>query len=114
MFADGHYSTAVEKAFVCLNNLVREKSGLVERDGADLMRRAFSANAPILNLNEFQSQSDRNEQEGYMGIYAGVMIGIRNPRAHEHELDDRPDVALEMLVLANHLVRKLKESRLSE
>ena len=36
-----------------------------------------------------------------------AMTGIRNPRAHESQLADTPESALEMIVLANHLMRKL-------
>ena len=113
MFADGHYATAVEKSFVCLNNKIKEKSGLNDKDGADLMRMAFSAKSPVLALNSFQSQSDKNEQLGYMEIFAGVMIGIRNPRAHDHILKDDPEVALELLILANHLMRIVEKSSLA-
>ena len=74
------------------------------------MRTAFSANSPVLILNAFESASDRDEQQGYMDIFAGSMTGIRNPRAHQHDLMDKPEVALELLVLANHLKRKLDEA----
>lgn len=107
LFRDGHYARAVEEAFKCLNNTVREKSGLTSQDGAALMRSAFSANNPVVNLNGFQTQSERDEQQGYMDIYAGAMTGIRNPRAHDHQLVDPPEAALEMIILANHLMRKL-------
>ena len=107
LFQDGHYARAVEESFKCLNNTVREKSGLTSQDGAALMRNAFSANNPVLNLNGFQTQSERDEQQGYMDIYAGAMTGIRNPRAHDHQLIDSPEAALEMITLANHLMRKL-------
>ena len=114
LFANGHYAIAVEKAFVYVNNMVKQKSKFKEKDGASLMREVFSAKSPVLMLNDFQSQSDRDEQQGYMDIYVGAMIGIRNPHVHEHDLDDKPDSALEMIVLANHLMRRLKVSRLSQ
>ena len=109
-FHDGNYTDAVEAAFKCVNNSVKEKLGMHTKDGADLMRTAFSANSPVLFLNTFQSQSDKDEQQGYMDIFAGSMTGIRNPRAHEHGLVDEPEVALELLVLANHLMRKSNAS----
>ena len=40
-----------------------------------------------------------------MLIFQGSMIGIRNPRAHEHRYLDDPRNALELLALCNHLVR---------
>ena len=107
LFHDRHYARAVEEAFKCLNNAVKDKSGITQQDGAGLMRSAFSANSPVLYLNAFQSQSEKDEQQGYMDIFAGSMTGIRNPRAHDYQLADDPGVALELLVLANHLMRKL-------
>ena len=110
LFGDGHYARAVEEAFKCLNNSVKSKSGLSSKDGADLMRRAFSANDPILTFNDRTSISEQDEQRGYMEIYAGSMMGIRNPRAHDHRLDDHPRVALQLLILANHLMDKLDQA----
>ena len=110
LFSDGHYARAVEEAFKCLNNEVKAISGIDDRDGANLMRKAFSANDPTLMLNELQSLSEQDEQKGYMDLYAGSMTGIRNPRAHEHELEDSPEEALEMLIFANHLMRKLRSA----
>ena len=107
LYRDKHYARAVEEAFKCLNNAAKVKSGHTSADGAGLMKTVFSANSPVLKLNSFQTQSDKDEQQGYMDIFAGSMTGIRNPRAHEHSLVDDPDVALELLVLANHLMRKL-------
>ncbi len=110
LFADGHYAQAVTQAFICLNNAVKDKSELSGEDGASLMRKAFSANKPTLRLNDNATQSEKDEQLGYMDIFAGAMTGIRNPRVHEHEFLDAPDCALELLALANHLFRKLDEA----
>ena len=111
LFANGHYTQAVEAAFKRLNNEVKAKSGLAEFDGDKLMREAFSVNNPRLRLNKLRTISDRDEQRGYMEIYAGVIAAIRNPRSHEHSLEDDPEVALELLTIANHLMRKLGIAR---
>lgn len=110
LFLDGHYARAVEEAYKCINNAVKTKSHL-PKNGQDLMNQVFSEKNPILKLNKLRTDSDRNEQLGYMLIFAGCMTGIRNPRAHEHQLWDAPDVALEMLVWANHLMKVVNKAK---
>ena len=110
LFADGYYSLAVQKAWIYIDNMVGQKSGRGDKDGADLMWTVFSPNNPILRLNDLQTRSDMNEQQGYMHIFAGAMTGIRNPRVHEHDLEDSPEEAWELLVMANHLMRVLTRS----
>ena len=114
LFADKYYARAVEEAFKCLNNAVKDKAAKFDVDGANLMKTVFSARSPVLRFNSLESQSDKYEQLGYMDIFAGSMTGIRNPRAHENDLIDEPEVALEMLVLANNLMRKLDNSTKSD
>lgn len=110
LFVDGHYAEAVEEAFKCVNNSVKQKSG-VSRDGQDLMLHVFDEKKPLLKLNELETVSQRDEQAGYKFILAGCMTGIRNPRAHEHGREDEPQVALEMLVWANHLMRVVERAK---
>ena len=64
LLADGHYTLAVEQAFKFVNNMVKEKSGVGDKDGADLMWKVFSDNSPGLMLNPLQSQSDKRRTEG--------------------------------------------------
>lgn len=106
LFRDGHYKQAVEAAFICVEQHVRSRSGLDE-SGVKLMNKAFSKENPTLKLNRLRSQSENDEQDGYRFLFSGAMAGIRNPRAHTHNLKDDPDAALEMLALANHLLRAL-------
>ena len=107
LFADGHYAIAVERAYIYLNNLVKDRAGLGDEDGVALMNRTFSPKNPILQLSSLSSRSERDEQLGYMQILTGVILGIRNPRSYEDEINDTPQEALEMLGFANHLARKV-------
>jgi uncharacterized protein (TIGR02391 family) len=110
LFGERHYALAVCEGYKCLNNFVKKKSGS-NRDGADLMRSVFSPKTPTLKINDLKSDSQRNQQAGYMDIFAGCMTGIRNPRAHEHKYTDTPEAALEMLACANHLFRVAKTAK---
>ncbi|MFC1909004.1 TIGR02391 family protein [Chloroflexota bacterium] len=110
LFSDGHYARAVEEAYKCINNTVKDKSQL-PKDGHDLMNEAFSIKNPVLKLNDLKTDSQRNEQVGYMNIFGGCMTGVRNPRAHEHRKKDSPEGALEMLAWANHLMRVVHKAK---
>ena len=101
LFAGGHYSLAVEKAFVYVENLVKKRSGVSGKYGSNLMKTVFSVQNPFIKLNAGVTDSDRDEQLGYMEVFAGAMTGIRNPRAHAHDWIDEPKEALELLVFAN-------------
>ncbi|UOO37942.1 TIGR02391 family protein [Oscillospiraceae bacterium CM] len=109
LFRDGHHARAVEEAYKYIDNLVKklskpENEGLT---GAKLMNFAFSPSSPILKLNSGGTTSEIDEQNGYMQIISGCMIGIRNPRAHECDWEDAEQRALQLLVLANHLVERI-------
>ena len=111
LFSDGHHARSVEEAFKFLNNLVKERSMICSADGSGLMKQVFSANCPILKLNTGNSPSEKDEQLGYMEIFAGCMTGVRNPRAHEHNWEDTETRALQLLSPANHLVDRVRLSQ---
>lgn len=103
LFRDGHWARAVEEGYKTLNQVVKAKSG-VDLDGQALMQHCFSEKKPLLLINGLKTSSERSEQNGYQMILSGVMVGIRNPRAHDPELSDSPQDALELLIIANHLL----------
>jgi uncharacterized protein (TIGR02391 family) len=72
----------------------------------------FSVNDPKLKLNPFVTQSDKDEQEGFMHIFAGVMHGIRNPKGHDIINLKDPIRALEYLSLLSLLFRRLDEVKI--
>ena len=112
LFIDGHYQNAVEDAFKALDQAVAHKTGIVD-SGTNLMRKAFRRESPVLALTQLQTESDRGIQEGYEHMFAGSMLAIRNPRAHGFSVD-HPDEAMELIVWAHHLMRKLRAATKTE
>ena len=110
LYKDGHHARSVEEAFKYLDNLVKRKSG-INGTGAKLMQAVFSADHPVLMLNAGESDSELDEQKGYLQIFAGCMTGIRNPRAHECDWEDNEEHALQLLVFANYLVERVENSK---
>ena len=106
MFTDKHYPQAIFEAFKKVNNLVKEKSGRRDLDGKNLMLTTFSVNNPILKMNGLISQSDKDEQEGFMHLYAGAIMGIRNPKGHENIIQKNKDRTIKYLMFASLLCER--------
>jgi uncharacterized protein (TIGR02391 family) len=108
-FKARQYADSAEAALKHVNaavkEIVKESTG-EEFDGASLMERAFSIKNPLIALADLTTVTGRNEQLGYMQIFAGAMTGIRNPKAHNNLSIDR-DEAIHILCLASLLMRKL-------
>ena len=106
---DGYFADAVEAACKTLNARVRDivldQTG-EELDGAGLMRKAFSPGNPIIRIASPVSKSGHDTQQGYMDIFAGVMSGIRNPKAHDNEMISKED-DLRKLMMISHLMYKI-------
>ena len=106
---DAYYADAVEAACKALNARVRvivlDQTG-EESDGAKLMRKAFSPQNPVICIADIKNQSGHDTQQGYMDICAGVMTGIRNPKAHDNDSISKED-ALRKLVLISLLMYKI-------
>ena len=79
------------------------------KDGSDLMFSAFGGDAPALAINERKTESESNEQRGFVQLFAGSMLSQRNPRSHEDDWSPDEDTAyvLECLSLASLLHRIL-------
>ena len=111
-FADGHYSDAVESAFKEVNSrvkkIVKEKTN-DEYDGTDLMNRAFSPGNPIIILDDILTVSGKDVQKGYLQMFSGSILGIRNPKAHANLITSREN-AIHFLFLASLLMKKIDDS----
>jgi hypothetical protein len=76
------------------------------------MDKVFSPNKPKMVWSERQSTSEKDEQAGYHSLYRGAMLGIRNPVTHEFNWVEDAEVAIELLIFAQHLLRKAKCAQL--
>jgi hypothetical protein len=43
------------------------------------MRKVFSRNAPVLRVNALADQIHGDEQYGFMMLFSGAVVGLRNP-----------------------------------
>ncbi|HET9240518.1 MAG TPA: TIGR02391 family protein [Oligoflexus sp.] len=106
------YADAVEAALKEVNVRVKEyvkHKTQKESDGTGLMTFAFSLKDPIVVLADLSTQSGRDEQDGYARIFAGSILGIRNPKAHNN-LTITPERCIHLLMLASLLMFKLDEA----
>jgi uncharacterized protein (TIGR02391 family) len=110
LFRDGHYWEAVFAGAKALVNLVKEKSGKHELDGATLMRTVFSKQKPMLVINALANTTDEDEQEGMMHLFEGAVLAIRNPGGHAFP-NGTPQRALEYIQLLSLLAYQVDESR---
>jgi uncharacterized protein (TIGR02391 family) len=74
------------------------------------MERVFNPSSPILRFNDLQTQTDRDEQKGFMMLFSGAVSGLRNPRAHAI-IQDNPERALEFIAFVSLLAKLLDNAK---
>lgn len=79
--------------------------------GSTLMERVFSVGKPQLQWTSRTTASEKNQHSGYSRLFSGAMIGIRNPTTHEFDWITEPEEAIELIVFAQHLLRKAKAAQ---
>ena len=109
LFADGHFESSVSEAFKSLEVRVRDLTAS-SKSGAALMSDAFKVDGSVLDVAGHEGRSGEDEREGFMHVFRGAMIGIRNPGAHELFKPGDPQQALEYLGFASLLHRRIDEA----
>lgn len=110
-YESNQFADAVEAAFKEINSIMKDivkRNTGKELDGASLMRTALSPKDPIICLDDLSTETGKNIQEGYMEIFAGAMIGIRNPKAHDN-INITDNRARHFIYLTSLLMHKIDE-----
>ncbi|RLA96978.1 MAG: TIGR02391 family protein [Deltaproteobacteria bacterium] len=118
-FRSGKYVTAVDQACKVLNELIQNKSGVLDKSEVELvqatMERIRDPAKLRIKFNAFLSEeSGKNEQAGLALICKGVFKAFRNPKGHKPE--DHPLVqmdpyeALAQLVTISYLMERIEKA----
>jgi uncharacterized protein (TIGR02391 family) len=100
-FMRGAYPTAVFEAMRAVEIAVRDAAGFPAADhGVPMIRRAFATNTGPLT----DATKDAGEQEALSALFAGAIGSYKNPHSHRNVPIDTPREAIEMIVLASHLL----------
>jgi uncharacterized protein (TIGR02391 family) len=100
-FMRGEFDVAVFQAMKAVEVSVRDASGLTAELGVRLMRKAFDPKSgPLSDI-----QAEEGEREARSALFAGAIGSYKNPHSHHDvQLNDAAE-AIEIIMLANHLLR---------
>jgi uncharacterized protein (TIGR02391 family) len=99
-FMRGLFDTAVFEAYKALEIAIREAAGYgPEQYGSTMAYKAFSETGPLRSRTAVAS-----EEKGLADLMAGALGSYKNPHSHRN-VPLAPDEAVEMIVLASHLLR---------
>lgn len=116
------YSSAVSKSIIILENVLREKSGL-DLHGGDLVAKALSfeydkgtgniTKAPLIKINNLDTETRKNEQDGIKMMLMGFFKGPRNMYQH-NDIQVPVNIVLTLLLQISFFLKLLDKHSLTE
>jgi uncharacterized protein (TIGR02391 family) len=109
LFDNGHYAQATFEAYKFVDKEI-QRHAKSSKSGFNLMMDVLGGSSPVVRLTPMLTVSQQDEQKGFQFLFAGAVLAIRNPRGHEHAVNDDPDLCLDHLSLASLLLRRLADA----
>lgn len=108
-FVRGEYDVAVFQAFREVEVAVRSAGAYgAEALGVSMIRDAFAPGKGPLA----ETTVPRSEQESEMHLFTGAIGLFKNPHSHRSGVSHEPSEAVELLLFASHLLRRLDRARI--
>lgn len=115
LWSSGHFADAVGTAAKKVNAELQNKVGRRDTSEGDLCAESFSMKEPTERAPRLRFPGDRSSkswstrQEGAISFSRGAFMAIRNPLAHEGDLDLGEHEALELLAVFSVIARWIEE-----
>ena len=77
------YTESVRDAVFYVCELLREKSGIEDKDGTKLVDAALMGTNPPISVSKNETTTEKDFQQGIGFSFKGIMQAIRNPLSHE-------------------------------
>ena len=103
------YTEAVRDAVLYVCELLREKSGIEDKDGSKLVEAALLGNNPAISVSKNETTTEKDFQQGIGFSFKGIMQAIRNPLSHEKTEYSKED-AEAIILYINFLLNQVDRS----
>lgn len=111
LFESENYAESVSTCLRDINGILKNYltvRGFPELDGSRLIDRIFCGDNRLISFTSMESISDRNIHNGYVEIFKGMFLGVRNPKAHLNLSPDK-NKTRHLLFICSFMFLKLEE-----
>lgn len=105
----GDYTETVRDAIFLMSEVLREKSGIDDKDGTKLVDAALLGNNPAILVCKNETTTEKDYQQGIGFAFKGIMQSVRNRISHEKCLLTNEE-AEALILYINYLLNQIDHS----
>jgi len=103
------YTESVRDTLLYVCEFLREKSGIIDKDGTKLIESTLLGNAPVILVNKNETTTEKDVQQGTGFLLKGLMQSIRNPLSHEKTTYSQNDSEA-IILFVNYILNQIDGS----